>query len=281
VIAMHKMKDIVSNTIRNLGLQKPYNDQSVIVHWSEIVGDDIAANAYARSVQQGTLMVSVNSSVWSHHLSMMKESIIDKINQFIGYKLIFDIRFQAGYFSNSQNEEDTAINTIPNIKYQLSKVKLDEYDVQTMQETSNHISDKYLKQKILRIMRKDFALKKIKKQHNWHQCASCTVLCPPEETYCIACTLNKKQKLLYTIINTLKEIPWIRYAELYEHITCTEEEFQQAKYTLTAFISRDIQEGDNDKFKVMSFIMLTTGAKIEAVNDAIINKTLEKFRRKK
>jgi hypothetical protein len=31
----------------------------------------------------------------------------------------------------------------------------------------------------------------------------------------------------------------------------------------------------------MSFIMLTTGAKIEAVNDAIINKTLEKFRRKK
>ncbi len=278
---MQKMKDIVSNTIRNLGLQKPYNDQSVIVHWSEIVGDDIAANAYARSVQQGTLMVSVNSSVWSHHLSMMKESIIDKINQFIGYKLIFDIRFQAGYFSNSQNEEDTAINTIPNIKYQLSKVKLDEYDVQTMQETSNHISDKYLKQKILRIMRKDFALKKIKKQHNWHQCASCTVLCPPEETYCTACTLNKKQKLLYTIINTLKEIPWIRYAELYEHITCTEEEFQQAKYTLTAFISRDIQEGDNDKFKIMSFIMLTTGAKIEAVNDAIINKTLEKFRRKK
>ncbi|EIW17594.1 MULTISPECIES: DUF721 domain-containing protein [Pelosinus] len=278
---MQKMKDIVSNTIRNLGLQKPYNDQSVIVHWSEIVGDDIAANAYARSVQQGTLMVSVNSSVWSHHLSMMKESIIDKINQFIGYKLIFDIRFQAGYFSNSQNEEDTAINAIPNIKYQLSKVKLDEYDVQTMQETSNHISDKYLKQKILRIMRKDFALKKIKKQHNWHQCASCTVLCPPEETYCTACTLNKKQKLLYTIINTLKEIPWIRYAELYEHITCTEEEFQQAKYTLTAFISRDIQEGDNDKFKIMSFIMLTTGAKIEAVNDAIINKTLEKFRRKK
>ncbi len=278
---MQKMKDIVSNTIRNLGLQKPYNDQSVIVHWSEIVGDDIAANAYARSVQQGTLMVSVNSSVWSHHLSMMKESIMDKINQFIGYKLIFDIRFQAGYFSNSQNEDDTAINTIPNIKYQLSKVKLDQYDVQTMQETSNHISDKYLKQKILRIMRKDFALKKIKKQHNWHQCASCTVLCPPEETYCTACTLNKKQKILYTIINTLKEIPWIRYAELYEHITCTEEEFQQAKYTLTAFISRDIQEGDNDKFKIMSFIMLTTGAKIEAVNDAIINKTLEKFRRKK
>lgn len=278
---MQKMKDIVSFTIKNLGLQKQYNAQSVIVHWPEIVGDDIAANAYPRFVQQGTLIVGVNSSVWSHHLSMMKESIIDKINSFIGQKLIFDIRFQAGYLSNSQNEEDTAIDTTPNIKYQLSKIKLDVCDVQVMQETSNQMSDKYLRQKILRIMRKDFALKKIKKQHNWHQCASCTVLCPPEETHCTACLLNKKQKLLYTIINILKEIPWIRYSELNDHITCTEEEFHQAKYTLTASISRDLQEGDKDKLKIMSFIMLTTGAKIEAVNDAIINKTLEKFRRKK
>jgi hypothetical protein len=281
VIAMQNMKDIISVAIKNLGLEKQYNAQSIILHWSEIVGDDIAANAYPRFVQQGTLMVGVNNSVWSHHLSMMKESIIDKINGFIGQKLVFDIRFQAGNLSNSQNEEDTATDTVPNIKYQLSKVKLDICDVQVMQETSSHISDKYLKQKILRIMRKDFALKKIKKQHNWHQCASCTVLCPPNETLCTACLLNKKHKLLYTIINTLKEIPWIRYAELNDHITCTETEFQQAKYTLTASISRDLQEGDNDKLKIMSFIMLTTGAKIEAVNDAIINKTLEKFRRKK
>lgn len=278
---MQKMKDIISLAIKNLGLQKQYNAQSVIIHWPEIVGDDIAANAFARSVQQGTLMVHVNSPVWSHHLSMMKESIIEKINNFIGYKLIFDIRFQAGYFKNCQNEEDTATSMVPDVKYQLSKVKLDENDIQAMQQAGNQIRDNYLKQKILRIMRKDFALKKIKKKHNWHQCASCTVLCPPDISYCIACTLNKKQKLLYTIMDTLKAIPWIRYAELNNHVACKEEEFQQAKYTLTAAISRDLQEGDHDKFKIMTFIMLTTGAKIEAVNDAIINKTLEKFRRKK
>jgi hypothetical protein len=162
VIAMQNMKDIISVAIKNLGLEKQYNAQSIILHWSEIVGDDIAANAYPRFVQQGTLMVGVNNSVWSHHLSMMKESIIDKINGFIGQKLVFDIRFQAGNLSNSQNEEDTATDTVPNIKYQLSKVKLDICDVQVMQETSSHISDKYLKQKILRIMRKDFALKKLK-----------------------------------------------------------------------------------------------------------------------
>ncbi|GMB00167.1 DUF721 domain-containing protein [Pelosinus sp. IPA-1] len=278
---MLKVDNILSHTIKNMGLQRKYNAQSVIYHWKKIVGDDIAANTYPRVVQQGTLMVGVNSSVWSHHLSMMKESIIDKINNYVGEKLIFDIRFQAGYFSNLQNEEDTDINVVAPTKYKLSKVKLDESDIKIMQDTAAYISDKYLKQKILRMMRKNFALNKIKKQHNWHQCASCTVLCPPDEMQCTACTLAKKHTLLYTIINTLKEIPWIRYAELNNHITCTEDEFRQAKYTLTASISRDLQEGDNDKFKIMSFIMLTTGAKIEAVNDAIINKTLEKFRRNK
>jgi hypothetical protein len=281
VIDVQKMGDILPYTIKNLGLQKKYNAESIIVHWQKIVGDDIAANTVPRLVQQGTLMVSVNSSVWSHHLSMMKESIMDKINGFIGEKLIYDIRFQAGYFKNCQNQEHTEIDEVPNIKYQLSKIKLDESDIQIMQETANNIRDKYLKQKILRIMRKDFALKKIKKQHNWHQCASCTVLCPPEKKQCTACTLTKKRKVIYNIINTLKEIPWIRHSELNNHISCTEDEFHQAKYTITASISRDLQEGDNDKLKIMSFIMLTTGAKIEAVNDAIINKTLEKFRRKK
>jgi hypothetical protein len=278
---VQKMSDILPITIRNLGLQKKYNAESILVHWQEIVGDDIAANTVPRLIQQGTLMVSVNSSVWSHHLSMMKESIINKINSFIGEKLIFDIRFQAGYLKKYQNEEHTDIDEVSNIKYQFSKIKLDDCDVQVIKEMAHHVNDKYLKQKIVKIMRKDLALKKIKKQHNWHQCASCTVLCPPGQTQCTACKLTKKRKVIYNIINTLKEIPWIKHSELNNHIHCTEDEFRQAKYTLTASISRDLQEGDNDKLKIMSFIMLTTGAKIDAVNDAIINKTLEKFRRKK
>ena len=130
-------------------------------------------------------------------------------------------------------------------------------------------------------MRKDLALKSIKKQNNWHKCKNCSTLCSPEEIYCSVCKLTKKHDVIVKIISTLKEIPWIRHGELNEHIPCTDEEFHQAKYTLVSSIGRAIQDGDTDRFKIMIFIMLTTGAKIEAINEAVIHKTLDKFRRKK
>ena len=210
---------------------------------------------------------------------MMKENIIDKINNFIGEKIILDIRFKVGTLKKCQNEED--LDAEPSRKYKVSKVTLDSSEIQTIQETVEHVHDKYLRQKIVKVMRKDFSLKKIQKLSNWHQCASCTVLCSPDEIHCSVCKLEKKHKVITNIIGTLKAIPWIRHYELNEHIPCTDEEFHQAKYTLVSSIGRAIQDGDHDKFNIMIFIMLTTGAKIEAINEAAINKTLAKFRRRK
>ena len=278
---MQIMADILPITIKNLGFKKKYSAESVIVHWKTIVGNDIAIHAYPVMVQSGILVIGVNNSVWCHHLSMMKESIIDKVNNFIGEKLILDIRFKAGELKNCQNEQNIDDKIELNKKYKMSKVKLDDSDMQKINEIVENVHDKYLRQKILRVMRKDFVLKKIQKQNKWHQCASCTVLCPPDEDNCSVCKLTKKHDVITSIIGTLKEIPWIHHHELNEHIPCTDEEFHQAKYTLVSSIGRAIQDGDNDKFNIMIFIMLTTGAKIEAINEAAINKTSAKFRRKK
>lgn len=275
---MQKMTDIIPMTLRNMGLQKKYNSQSILVHWKKIVGDEIAIHAYPIVVQNGIVVLGVNNSVWCHHLSMMKENIISKINDFIGEKIISDIRFQAGYLQKLQNEEHTNIDALRSQKH---KIKLDAPDHKIIYQAAENVHDNYLKQKIIRVMRRDFILKKLKKQNNWHQCASCTVLCPPEESYCSVCKLAKKQEVITKIIGTLKQIPWIRHHELNEHIPCTDEEFHQAKYTLVSSIGRAIQDGDTDRFNIMIFIMLTTGAKIEAINEAVINKTLGKFRRKK
>jgi len=278
---MNKMEDILPITIKNLGIQKKYNAESVILHWKKIVGGEIATHAYPILVQSGILVVGVNNSVWCHHLSMMKESIIAKINNFVAEKLIMDIRFQAGYLKNSKNQENIEQEMQSHNNYKLNKIKLEEADLENIHKITDNITDKYLKQKLLRIIRKDFTLKKIKKQNNWHQCASCTILCPPGQSYCSVCKLNQKDKVIKEIIHTLKEIPWIRHHELNDHIPCTDEEFHQAKYTLVSSIGRAIQDGSIDRFNVMIFIMLTTGAKLEAINDAVINKTLDKFRRKK
>lgn len=278
---MQKIENILAVTIRNMGIQKKYNAQSVIVHWKKIVGDDIANHSYPVIVQSGILLIAVNNSVWCHHLSMMKDNIITKINDFIGEKLILDIRFQAGNSKNPPKYENTGNEIEYPIKYKLSKIKLNAAELQEIQETAAPVQDNYLKQKIIRIMRKNVALNKLKEEEHWHECSNCCVLCPPEQIHCSVCKLTEKHNVIVKIISTLKEIPWIRHHELNDHIACTDEEFHQAKYTLVSSIGRAIQDGDTDRFNIMIFIMLTTGAKIDGINEAVINKTLDKFRRKK
>ena len=59
----------------------------------------------------------------------------------------------------------------------------------------------------------------------------------------VCVNLIKKMQVITNIINTLKEIPWIRHPELNNHIPCTDDEFHQAKYTLISSIGRAIQDG--------------------------------------
>ena len=68
----------------------------MIVHWGEIVGPEIAAHATAVSVAAGSLRVVVNSPVWSHHLMMLRQNLIEKINKFAGEKVISHIHFTIG-----------------------------------------------------------------------------------------------------------------------------------------------------------------------------------------
>lgn len=276
---MERVTSILPQTMRKLGINRQFTIHSVIAHWQEIVGADIAAHSAPRELRGSLLFVTVDTSVWCHHLSMMKIGIMDKINTYAREKLVQDIRFQAGYLKNCQNQDTDMQENIP--VYNLNKIPLEEAEVQTIHETLEGLEDKYLRRKLLRIMRKDYALRKVKAKTRWQPCADCSALCPPGDTRCTVCKIQHKEKSVTKLIQLLKEVPWMKYPEAQEHIPCSEFEFLTAKSLLVAAITQDLRNGMEDRLKVMTYIMLSTGAKIEALNEAIINKTMEKFRRKK
>ena len=279
VRTLERITAILPHTIKKLGINRQFTIHSVIAHWEEIVGSDIAAHSRPKDMHRAVLWVTVDTSVWCHHLSMMKQGIMDKINAYAGEKLVQDLRFQAGYLKNCQNENTDEQEMAPT--YNLNKIPLDEEEVHFIQEISEGIQDKYLRRKVMRLMRKDFALRKVKHKTKWKTCAACTALCPPGDTHCTVCNIQKREKIKTTIIHLLKEVPWMKYPEMLQHVNCSELEFISAKNTLIAAITQDLRNGIDERVKVMTYIMLSTGAKIEALNEAIINKTMEKFRRKK
>lgn len=277
---IYSLEQILPLTLKSLGITRKFTVQSIYTHWEEIVGKEIAAHSNPRSTQNAILFISVINSSWCHHLTMMKEQIIDKINTFAGEKIVNDIRFHAGYLKNKQNEEGTVWQE-PTLKEKLQTVTIDNKQMQTNREISNAISDEQLRKKVFKLITKDSTLQELKKRENWHKCSNCSTLCPPEDKYCTVCAVQKRQSTIESIRKLLMEVPWINYTECRKYIECTSAEFGWAKKGLIDSLVNKSVDMPDDSVCVATLVMLLKRVKPEELFDELISSTLKSVRRKK
>jgi predicted nucleic acid-binding Zn ribbon protein len=62
--------------------------------WEAAVGSEIAAHCQPSALRGGVLEVSVDSSVWSQHLQMRREEILDALRSELGADAPADLRFR-------------------------------------------------------------------------------------------------------------------------------------------------------------------------------------------
>lgn len=199
---MFRIKDIVPNTLKSLGINKQYNAQSVIVHWPEIAGDEIATHAWPISIKHGVLLLAVNNPVWSHHLMMLKPGIINKINMFLHEKLVADIRFQAGDLKKYQNHEEDEQSSLS-----IRPAKLDSEELTGVWEATEPIKDINLRKKCYYVLIKQTGIDKAKKKAGWQSCKRCSVLVQPGQNYCSVCSLEYKQEKNRQLFSYLRRLP--------------------------------------------------------------------------
>jgi hypothetical protein len=277
---MNRVRVILPQTLVKLGIKKRYNAESVICHWREIVGDKIATHACPAAVHGTLLVISVTNSAWCHHLSMFKGQIISKINSFVGEKLITDIRFQAGYFKNYQNEDNTDNNEFV-LQSAMDRVRLDDDDCSQIDAVVNQVADDQLRRRLRQFVQKQFKLKQVRLRQAWHQCAKCTAFCPADKVYCTSCEIKDRHERALQIHKLLLEAPWLNYNECSKYIECTHHEFLLARDDLREQLERRFYAGQDDRTFVLTLVMLITHLKPDKVTEMIIEATLEKIRRKK
>ena len=90
---MQQLKTAIKIFLRKSGLEKGVKQNTAILLWDEVVGENIAENTNPEKVEHGTLLVTVENSSWRQELVFKKKEIIDKLNNKIGKKTIKDIRF--------------------------------------------------------------------------------------------------------------------------------------------------------------------------------------------
>jgi predicted nucleic acid-binding Zn ribbon protein len=88
------IKEVISELIKELGIEDKLNEVSIMNSWEEVLGKKIAHSTSRLAVKNKVLFVYLKSSVVRNELMMLKSSIIKALNDKTGKKVIEDIVFR-------------------------------------------------------------------------------------------------------------------------------------------------------------------------------------------
>ena len=90
---MLELKKAIDVFLKKNDLEKGVKQNNAIIIWEQIVGEKIAENTKADSVEFGILTVKVETPTWRQELIFKKQEILGKINHQLGQNTIREIRF--------------------------------------------------------------------------------------------------------------------------------------------------------------------------------------------
>lgn len=278
---MYGIGEVLFKTIEAMPVRKLYKEKTILWNWPQIIGADIAQQSEAVSIEFGVLYLAVKNSVWCHHLSMMKAEVIAKVNAFVKEPLIRDVKFRNTIARKKQLllEEEEAVED--SLFRQLRTIALDRQEVAAAGTACDGIRDEKLRLRLRRLYEKHLKVQKIKKMAGWGRCEACGALCQKDARYCSCCLRQQRQQRCSQIRKMLREVPWSTYAEINRYIPCTAEEYIDAKISLLHRISEQIGPDEETGMHAKVLTMLFTGVKYDALNEQMIQKTIDKFRRKR
>ena len=101
--------------IKGILKKNGYNYSEIISKWNLLVGKDISNYCYPKSIKMarqnnnGTLILSVERGN-EINVEYSKKEIINKINNYFGYKLINEIRLQTFNSTNKKSKHKKLLN---------------------------------------------------------------------------------------------------------------------------------------------------------------------------
>ena len=84
---------ILTQSLRNLGIERRLKEESIVLNWSRLVGERIASQANPLKIRDSILFVRVENASWRNELFFMKRKIIEQLNRSVKGNIIKDIVF--------------------------------------------------------------------------------------------------------------------------------------------------------------------------------------------
>lgn len=98
---------VLSGIARRHGMEPKLLEHKLLMNWSEIAGEQIAAHTRPDQIKFKKLYLIAESSVWIQHLTFLKPELIEKINAAAGRSLITDVVLRVGTMERAEPVRET------------------------------------------------------------------------------------------------------------------------------------------------------------------------------
>ncbi|MFM1848473.1 MAG: hypothetical protein RL417_1947 [Pseudomonadota bacterium] len=88
---------VLALALKKYGIDKDIARYKFVLHWKEIVGEEIAKRTRPECIRKDALVVRVANSSWAQELSFQKDIILVRLKKFLsGETAVSDIQFYVG-----------------------------------------------------------------------------------------------------------------------------------------------------------------------------------------
>ena len=88
---VRKIDALLQQFVKSQGLEKGLAEYRLMKSWTELLGITVSKKTKSLRIQNRKLYVTLHSSVVRNELSMMKDSLIPKLNEAAGMDVIDDV----------------------------------------------------------------------------------------------------------------------------------------------------------------------------------------------
>jgi len=168
--------------------------------WSEIVGENIAANSRPADIERDTLVVVTRSNAWSQQLSFLSENIIAAFAAREVQPKIVRLRFRVGKIMLS-----AAKRVVQTQKHAGNSGAVGDGD-------SPRVPAATAEEAMARFREDVEAFWRAKRAAGWKECSQCgALIVPSTRSLCSTCAHAQAGEREGTVARLLYEVPWLGY----------------------------------------------------------------------
>jgi len=154
-VNLQRLSNVLQGILKKHNIFFDSEEQRLLEVWQKAVGPQISVQTRPDRLKRNTLFVKVSSSVWMQQLHILKQEIIEKINQLIGKELIKNVHFSIGEVPSTMPTNSYSSSFSPD------SYPLKDKDKKLIEKSISSVEDPELKEILRRVMTKNIIRRRL------------------------------------------------------------------------------------------------------------------------